>query len=105
MCSATYHLNDTETSLTIQRFKAKFSWVDEGTDALITWTEHFVPDIGAPVDTAKSFHFTTGDTPEHIYEVMEPATNGVITIINVSCVPVDADGNPIGTKPPTTIEY
>ena len=60
-CSAIYNLSTDETSLTIQRFMAQLSWSDPGTDAIISWTEHFVPEGGgSPTDTQMTFKFTTG---------------------------------------------
>lgn len=87
-CSASRDQSEDETSYTIQRFKPKFTIATARADDLvICYNEHFVPDVGDPVDTPKTVTIPAGDTDIIGDEVMEPDTDGETTITDVTCCP------------------
>ncbi len=73
--------DSTDTSCTIQRFRYKFTFPSATAACTLRWIERFTPDVGSIVDTPRSFAVTAGMTETSVYEVIEPATDGAITII------------------------
>lgn len=87
-CGASRDLSDDETSYTIQRFKPKFTIATAlDHDLVICYNEHFVPDVGDPVDTSNTATIPAGETEIISDEVLEPDEDGEITITNVTCCP------------------
>lgn len=84
--SAIRDLDGDELNLTIQRFKPKFTFAAQATGFTIGYNEHFVPDVGSPTDTPRTVAVGMGDTEAIGDEVLEPATNGTITITDIDCV-------------------
>lgn len=83
-CEAVYSVSPDESSISIQRFIPKF--VVNATaevDRTITYKKHFVPELGSPSDTDGSVILPAGATEITDDEVIEPDTNGIITITNV----------------------
>ncbi len=85
-CFASRALID-DTSYTIFRFNPKFTIEVQTTDTVICYNEHFVPSVGAPVDTPKIVTIPAGDTFIIGDEVLEPSANGTTTITDVTCCP------------------
>ncbi len=83
-CAAVLDTNPSETIYTIQRFKYKFTFPAQATGFTINWNEHFVPESGSPVDTPMSESIPAGNTESGVYEVLEPSTDGTITITDVT---------------------
>jgi hypothetical protein len=85
-CSASRNLSDDESSYSISRFKPKFTIVDAlEFDFDIYYNEHFEPDDGEPVDTARRVTIPEGETEIIGDEVTEPDENGTITITDICC--------------------
>jgi hypothetical protein len=80
-CSASRDLSDDESSLTIQRFRYKFTFTAAPADCLLCWVERFTPDEGDVVDTLVCESVSTGQTETTVREVLEPDTDGEITIV------------------------
>jgi hypothetical protein len=68
-------------TLTLRRFKYKFTFASPCESKTINWIERFSPEAGGDVDTPKSFVVAPGMTESPVYEVLEPDTNGIIQII------------------------
>ncbi len=78
-CSASF--DHSEASCTISRFKPKFTIPEAiGGNLIICYNEHFVPDVGDPVDTPKTATILPGHTEIIGDEVLEPDEDGEITI-------------------------
>ncbi len=73
-------------SCLITRFKPKFT-IEEALDSdlVICYNEHFIPDMGDPVNTPKTVTIPSGDTYIIGDEVLEPDSNGEITITDITC--------------------
>lgn len=86
-CASFRNLSDDENSITITRFRHKWTFTDPGYDFDLSWNEHFVSEDESTVfDTPRSFHYTTGGGNEtDIFEVFEPDDNGTISITDVAC--------------------
>ncbi len=87
-CSASRDLDAVSSvhSCAIQRFKYKFTFPEVPNNGLkLCWNEHFVPDVGDPVDTPRTFTFDGVQTETSELEVTEPGEDGEITITDVSC--------------------
>ena len=83
-CSAYRNLSSDETSYSIQRFEYKFTF-DAATESfVIHWIERFTPaDNGSPSDTSRCEQVPVDATETSVHEVLEPTSNGTITIEDV----------------------
>lgn len=127
-CSAVRNLSTDEISYSIRRFQHKFKFGSDldGNPITVTgylkiyWNEKFVPTLtemvvfdsvtyhpGDPdpdcshwTITAKTWTLVDGATATetHVFEVMEPATNGTTTISNIAWS-IDPDYHPVRTDP------
>ena len=87
-CSASRDLDTVSSvhSCTIQRFKYKLTFFDPPDAGYkLCWNEHFVPDVGSPVDTPRDFTFDGIVTETDVLEVLEPDEDGEITITDIVC--------------------
>jgi hypothetical protein len=80
-CLASRDLSDNEAIYTIQRFKYKFTFPAATTQCTLSWIERFTPDVGGIVDTPMSEVIEIGQTETAVYQVLEPAEDGEITIV------------------------
>jgi hypothetical protein len=85
-CSATAALSSDETSYSIRRFKPRFSFsVPACAGMVLDYVERFTPAAGgSPTDTARSWTATGGETSYDGPEIVEPASNGTVTILSYS---------------------
>jgi hypothetical protein len=83
-CSALYHMIDGEGQLTIRRFKPRFSFDAATYDRVLTYSTFFAPDVGAS-ELVDSFEIPipAGTTSYDGDEVLEPSTNGSVTVNEV----------------------
>jgi hypothetical protein len=83
-CSAYRNLSSDESSYSIRRFRYEFTF-DAATESfVIHWVERFTPaDNGPPSDTSRCEQVPVDATETSIYEVLEPSSNGTITIEDV----------------------
>jgi len=52
---------------------------------VVSWKERFMPEGGgSPVYTDRCWQAEGGETETDVYEVLEPATDGLIEIINLA---------------------
>jgi len=103
-CSAYRDLTSDETSYSIQRFKYKFTFDAAVQPFAIHWVERFTPDDGgAPIDTSQSEVISIGATESTVREVLEPNSNGTITVECVGTLEVQTasirDGQFVITVP------
>lgn len=82
-CNAVRYLSDDESYYYIMRFIPKFTFAASGSDRTLDYNEHFVPYVGSPSDTPKSIFVASGLTEIIGDEVVEPSTDGVITITDM----------------------
>ena len=79
-CSASRNLSTDEVSYSIQRFRPQFSFTAVTFSRTLHYKEHFVPTVGVPSDTNRMIPVASGVTSVVGPEVIEPASNGTITI-------------------------
>jgi hypothetical protein len=80
-CSAYRNLSPDEASYTIQRFRYKFTFPAAEQAFVVHWVERFTPEGGGPpADTSRSESIPAGATESSVREVLEPSSNGTITI-------------------------
>ena len=83
-CSAYRNLSSDETSYTVQRFKYKFTFPTATEPFVIHWVERFTPaGNGSPSDTSRCDPISIGTTETSVHEVLEPSSNGTITVEDV----------------------
>jgi 3D (Asp-Asp-Asp) domain-containing protein len=81
VCSAYRNLSSDETSYSIQRFRYKFTFAAAAQPFVIHWVERFSPTGNeSPTDTPQSEQIPIGATESRVHEVLEPASNGTVTI-------------------------
>lgn len=101
-CSAYRNLSSGETSYTIRRFRYKFTFLAATRPFIIRWVERFWPeDGGSPSDTFQSESISIGATQSSIREVLEPSSDGTVTIEYV-CVDPSFDPNASVATPDAT---
>jgi hypothetical protein len=84
VCSAYRNLPPEETSYTVRRFRYKFTFAAAAQPFVIHWVERFTPEgNGSPSDTSQSEQIPIGATESSLHEVLEPASNGTVTIEDV----------------------
>jgi hypothetical protein len=91
-CSASRDLSVDESSLTIQRFKYKFTFPSAAQPFVIYWVERFTPaGSGSPSDTSRCEPISISTTESSVHELLEPSSNGTITIEDVYVETFDAN--------------
>ncbi len=103
-CSAYRNLSSDESSYSIQRFRYKFTFPAAEQPFIIHWVERFTPDGGgSPADTSRSESIPAGATESNVREVVEPNSNGTVTIECVGTLEVETasirDGQFVITVP------
>jgi 3D (Asp-Asp-Asp) domain-containing protein len=89
-CSAYRNLSSDKTSYAIRRLKYKFTFPAAVQPFTIHWVERFTPDDGGPpTDTSKSELIPVGATTSTVRKVLEPSSNGTITIECVGTLKVE----------------
>ena len=80
-CSALRYMPASEGSLRIRRFKPRFTFDAATYDRVLTYSTFFAPDVGAS-ELVDSFEIPipAGTSSYDGDEVMEPATNGSVTV-------------------------
>ena len=80
-CSAYRDLSSDETSYSIQRFTYKFTLAAAMQPFVIHWVERFTPADGVPPsDTQQLEEISIGATESNLHQVLEPNSNGTITV-------------------------
>jgi hypothetical protein len=81
-CGASRELSSDETSYSITRFRYKFTFPAATQPFTIHWVERFTPEGGGPpMDTPRSEQIPIGASESNVHEVLEPSSNGTVTIL------------------------
>jgi len=88
-CGASRELSSDETSYSITRFRYKFTFPAATQPFTIHWVERFTPDGGGPpTDTPQSEQIPIGASESNVHEVLEPSSNGTVTVVESATVEV-----------------
>src|SRR6266404_4488548 len=88
-CASSRFLSSDEMTYSIQRSKPKFSFTSTTIDFILSYVEHFVPagGGGGGFDNLRTIFVSAGDTEAFGPELLEPASNGTTSIIDIMCMP------------------
>jgi len=105
-CSASRNLSNDESCYSIQRFRYKFTYPLTLNPFVIHWVEKFIPDNGGPVVTKSRCEPVSKHTTESsIHELLEPASNGTITVEQISIETFDAENDTSITPVPASSPF